>query len=442
MQTLKGKEKGNEQFQIDESTSSFRNFISKFRNSPKTRTDFINWLRIYVKFCNEIKERIKVDVGNNTDLLLFDNDTRKIQTIIKQFIDSLYDNGLSPSTVRSYYLAVKQFYQSNEITLNWPIIKDYLGIISNVKRDYDMPYTYEEIHKMLDNSDERERAIILLLASTGMRRGALPELKYGDLKWIDQYQIYEITVYSGFKEEYITYCSMECAYYINLYLDFRRRSGEQITKQSYLIRKQFETANKQGTIKISDASDPPDKHKMTMRSLESIIYRLIYHAGIRHNEGKKARLGDRHINMASHSFRKFFENKCLESGIDPFYVSVLMGHRSKGIGVERHYYRPSSINGEFSLLELYVKKAAPYLTISEENRLKLKNLELELRMKEDTSRIKEAEASIRETLEKTLKERERTNTDIIAAMGDRIAELGREITKQSKEIAELKRGKI
>jgi integrase len=431
MQTLKEKE----QFRIDESTYTFRNFISKFRNSPKTRQDFVNWLRMYVKYCNreDVKARIKVDVRNNTDLLLFDNDARKIQTIIKSFIDSLYDNGLSPSTVRSYYLAVKQFYQSNEITLNWPIIKDYLGIISNVKRDNDMPYTYEEIHKMLDNSDERERAIILLLASTGMRRGALPELKYGDLKWIDQYNIYELTVYAGFKEEYITYCSMECAYYINLYLDFRKRYGEQITRQSYLIRKQFETANKQGLIKISDARDPPEKHKITMRNLESIIYRLIYHAGIRQNSNKKSRLGDRHINMASHSFRKFFENKCLEAGIDPFYVSVLMGHRSKNIGVERHYYRPSSINGEFSLLELYVKKAAPYLTISEENRLRLKNQELEMRMQQDSNRIKEAESTIREALEKTLKDREKTNYDIIAALGDRINRLERELDKSRKK---------
>jgi integrase len=405
--------------EIDESTYTFRNFISKFRNSPKTRQDFVNWLKMYVRYCNE---KLKLNINGNTDVLLFDNDTRKIQTIIKAFIDSLYENKLTPTTVRCYYLAVKQFYQSNEISLNWPIIKDYLGIISNVKRDNDMPYTYEEIHKMLDNSDERERAIILLLASTGMRRGALPELRYGDLKWIEEYQIYEITVYAGYKEEYITYCSMECAYYVNLYLDFRKRYGEQITRQSYLIRKQFETANKQGTIKISDANDPPEKHKMTMRSLESIIYRLIYHAGIRQNDNKKARLGDRHINMASHSFRKFFENKCLEAGIDPFYVSALMGHRSKNIGVERHYYRPASINGEFSLLELYVKKAAPYLTISEENRLKLKNQELEMRMQADRKRV-----------EMLFQQREKINNDAISSLSDMIMNMRKEMDELKKE---------
>jgi integrase len=430
MQTLK-KENDKEQSQIDQRNESFRNFISKFRNSPKTRQDFINWLKVFVKYCDK---KLKINSNGNTDLLLFNNDTRKIQTVIKQFIDSLYDESkLSPSTVRCYYLAVKQFYQSNEITLNWPVIKDYLGIMTSIKRDYDMPYTYEEIHKMVDKADERERVIILLLASTGMRRGALPELKIGDLKWIEKYNIYEITVYAGYKEEYKTYCSMECATYINSYLDFRMRNKEQLTKQSYLIRKQFDTRNKQGLIKISDARDPPEKHKITMRNLESIIYRLIYDSGIREHDKKKSRLGDRHVNMASHSFRKFFENKCLESGIDPFYVSALMGHRSKGIGVERHYYRPDSINGEFSLLELYAKKAMPFLTISEENRLRLKNQELEMRMQADTQRITEAERQIRETLEQTLKESENRNQGIIGAMADRILQLERKLDEKSRK---------
>ena len=117
MQRLKEEK---EQLQFDESTYSFKNFISKFRNSPKTKQDYSTWLKMYVKYCNhqDVRDRIKVAVNGNTDLLLFDNDTRKIQTIIKQFIDHLYKDRLSPSTVRCYYLAVKQFYQSNEITLN------------------------------------------------------------------------------------------------------------------------------------------------------------------------------------------------------------------------------------------------------------------------------------------------------------------------------------
>ena len=138
-------------------------------------------------------------------------------------------------------------------------------------------------------------------------------------------------------------------------------------------------------------------------------------------QDKKKRLGDRHQNMLSHSFRKFLENKCLESGIDPFFASVLMGHKA-GIGVERHYYRPTAINGENSLLELYVKKAMPYLTISEESRLKLKNRELEMRTAEDERRIKEA-----------LEERDKISSDSISAMSDQLMRLMKEMEALKKQ---------
>lgn len=91
--------------------------------------------------------------------------------------------------MKSYYNAIKHFYESNEISLNWSLIKkDYVGLTSNIKVNVDMPYTYEEIHRMLDKATERERVVIFLLASTGMRRGAVSELKVSDLNWIDQYQ--------------------------------------------------------------------------------------------------------------------------------------------------------------------------------------------------------------------------------------------------------------
>ena len=378
---------------IDKNTESFRNFVRRFRNSPVTKKDYTAWLSRFMSYCNlpETRAKIKVEVNDNTDLLLFDNNSKIIQNIIKQYIDYSYEvRHLSPVTVRGHYMAIKHFYESNEITLNWSLIKDCVGITTSMKRTLDMPYTYEEIHKMFDKADERKRVVILLLCSTGMRRGAVCEMKYGDLNWIEEHQIYEIKVYSGFqKDQYTTYCSLECAQALNSYLDYRRRYGEVITEDSYLIRKQFNTKTYNNAIKkISDASDPPEKHKVSDWDIQNMLYQLLYDCGIRNPENKMKHMGDRHKNMVAHSFRKFFQNKCLEAGLDPFYVWVLMGHKA-GIGVEKHYYRPDSITGVNSLLELYAKKAMPYLTISEESRLKLKNLELEMRRKEDEEWYKE-----------------------------------------------------
>lgn len=116
---------------IDETTESFRNFIRRFRNSPFTKVSYTHWLRQFIEYSNlpEVKAKTGVDVGENTDLLLFE-DPRKIQNHIKHFIDYQYEvKHLSPKTVRGYYDSVKHFYESNEVTLNWPIVKDYVGDI-------------------------------------------------------------------------------------------------------------------------------------------------------------------------------------------------------------------------------------------------------------------------------------------------------------------------
>ena len=68
----------------------------------------------------------------------------------------------------------------------------------------DSAYTHEEIQKILDFCDQRVKTIFLILASTGLRSGALPSLKLQDLTRLDE--VYKIIAYSGNKEEYFTFC--------------------------------------------------------------------------------------------------------------------------------------------------------------------------------------------------------------------------------------------
>jgi len=69
--------------------------------------------------------------------------------------------------------------------------------------------THEEIQKILEFSDQRLKTSFLILASTGIRVGALRTLRVGDLEKIDE--IYKVRVYSGDKEEYITFTTIESA---------------------------------------------------------------------------------------------------------------------------------------------------------------------------------------------------------------------------------------
>ena len=81
----------------------------------------------------------------------------------------------------------------------------------------------------MDYADIRCKAIVLLLASTGMRIGALSELKIKHLTKISEYNLYQVTVYENTKDEYNTFCTPECAKAIDDYLEYRKTSGEKIT---------------------------------------------------------------------------------------------------------------------------------------------------------------------------------------------------------------------
>ena len=85
----RGKQLNSGTQQIDENTESFRNFIRKFRNSPVTKKDYTDFFKRFMHYCNlpETRTKIGVEVGDNTDFLLFGNDNKKIQNIIKRYID-------------------------------------------------------------------------------------------------------------------------------------------------------------------------------------------------------------------------------------------------------------------------------------------------------------------------------------------------------------------
>jgi hypothetical protein len=73
-----------------------------------------------------------------------------------------------------------------------------------------------------------------------MRVDAIPFLKVRNLGRIDKYSLYKITVYENEDEEYITFCTPECAKVIDSYLEFRQRHGERIKEDSPLIREEFD----------------------------------------------------------------------------------------------------------------------------------------------------------------------------------------------------------
>jgi len=90
----------------------------------------------------------------------------------------------------------------NDVYINTNKINQYLPEFRKSKKD--RAYTHAEIQSLLDIADDRFRALILLLSSTGMRIGAIPDLRLRNIEKVRTESgsgpgssIYKITVYEN-----------------------------------------------------------------------------------------------------------------------------------------------------------------------------------------------------------------------------------------------------
>ena len=107
-----------------------------------------------------------------------------IQSRIIDFIIHCKDvKKLSPASVHINVAAIKHFYNMNEVELKWKKIHSFEGQSYRVIED--RAYTHEEIRKMVAVASIRDKALILLMASSGVRLGAIPPLQMKDLTEIE-----------------------------------------------------------------------------------------------------------------------------------------------------------------------------------------------------------------------------------------------------------------
>ena len=186
---------------LDETHKAYINFVSSLK-SPITLKSYTIILKNYLR-------NPKISFTTFDELLI--RDVRVIeQGIIDILIDIRQKQNLSYSSQNLFLCAINHFFSINDITINRKKVKKFMSESEN-KYQY-RSYTTEEISRLLDISDEREKTVILLLASTGMRVGALHPLRLKDIKkWvIDEHgnYVYQIQVYSSSsKYRYYTYCT-------------------------------------------------------------------------------------------------------------------------------------------------------------------------------------------------------------------------------------------
>jgi integrase len=327
-------------------------------NSEHTKKTYVYCLEQFLTYCKlELAEFLLLDNSQQSNII--------IQYLVQKKVSVRY---------KCIILAtIKHACDMNDVLgINWKKIKKFIGSskTGNEIVGKDRGYTHQEISKILQCSDQRMKTCFLILASTGIRIGALGLLKVGDLEPIQD--LYKVRVYSGDKEQYLTFCTPEARKEIDTYLEYRTRKGEIITQDSYLIVQRFGKGESIGC---------PFKGY----SLRSVLQDTIERTGIR-TFGNKFK---RKETALLHSFRKFFTKQLVDSNVKGEIIRRLNGWDS---GLMTRYFKPE----EPEILTEYLK-AVPLLTISDEERLKFK---LEERIKIEKTRM--------ESMEETMKKLQQT----------------------------------
>jgi integrase len=265
------------------------------------------------------------------------NKSDDITTEIINYLHGMKQEGLSYSYRNLALAAIKHYHEMHDILLNWRKIARFLG---ERKFDNDLrAYTREEIQKLLDVASVKYKAIIMLYASTGMRREALIDIKLSDMEYLHDYQIYKIKIYKKTPHEQLCLTTPECAKAINLYIENKDNAGEYF-------------------------------HRVAPNTLSTKLRELALDASVANQQmtgNKRGQFRD-HI-PCIHGLRKFCITQMAKAKVDTEIAKLLTGH---SIGVRSKYLNYT----DEDLLQEYLK-AVNNLTINEENRLKLKVKSLE-----------------------------------------------------------------
>ena len=237
-----------------------------------------------------------------------------------------------------------------------------------LKRDM---ITKPEIIRILKVAGLREKALITMMASSGLRIGAAVSLKLENIKdnlWDLNLPCYQVEVpeeYSKEGEPYVTFISWEAAEYLRDWLKFREQNGETIRPSSYLFPTRW--------------NDSP----ITPKRFQNIWRKLCDEAGIDSRPVQiKGRTKVRH-NIRPHSLRKFFRTTLTISGVDPKVAEALMGHSLSKFGVESIYdFAVSNLDylrSEYmKALDNLLLLRKPRGFISSETEMRIEELEREL----------------------------------------------------------------
>jgi hypothetical protein len=175
--------------------------------------------------------------------------------------------------------------------------------------------------------------VILLLASTACRIGALPGLTLGNLTKLPDLGLYRIVFYDGSSSEYYSFCTRECVQTgIDNYLEYRKRCGE---KLSFNEKKNRWEPEGNPLIRLSfDATDSFQASRqvkpITLHDLRAVLDIHLVRCGLRqveHTTEHKRRV--RKSIALANGFRKRCVGIFIEAGLNHEIRELICNHTTQ-----------------------------------------------------------------------------------------------------------------
>jgi len=141
--------------------------------SKSTQTLYRSALSLYARINNKTLVEI-YNEGDNEEETNIKLDKRKYSFYTLKFKKYLIDNGKSPHTIRVYINAVKSFYHA--FNIREPDVKVAKGDLV-LEQNYGYLLKKEDIIRLMNVADSRNRAIICTMALSGMSQKEVRTLK-------------------------------------------------------------------------------------------------------------------------------------------------------------------------------------------------------------------------------------------------------------------------
>ena len=251
--------------------------------SKKTIISYEKDLELFNKYLKENKIENITSIDYNT---------------IRKYLSHLHEKKYESSSISRKISTLRSFFKYNLKEKN--IKNNPMTLISNPKKEKKLPkyLNYEEMEKLLNSIDTseldgiRDRLIIELLYSTGIRVSELVNIKIKDIKIKEN----QINILGKGNKERIVLFGEKAKEMIKIYLNAYKEYFKGNILNDYLL------INKKGK-------------QLTTNKIELIVKDVL----------KKSSLK---LNISPHTLRHTFATHMLDSGADLKSVQELLGHEN------------------------------------------------------------------------------------------------------------------